>query len=351
MPLSNVLREISQFTHQSFSRERILSLENKNLSTDCSGVIHCLKDIIPIKSPFPHSFKASDIFDFCLEEGAKENIFNLRKNDLIIWKKQIIPKSGDTGHICILMSRPIKLDESHWRVQVFEVSKGASGSTIRDITLITEKDGVLTGVQWHPNTKKVKKTKVIGFNYFKTPTCRHCMRSTFLCLCDHLPKIKIDFHPLVILRQPQEANHPHNSVDIIKHVQTRIEVIDTIKAPEIEGVLLYPSPHSITLSKESFEPYLNKKLILLDGTWRKANKIYLLNNHLKDLPSFHLPPLPPSIYRVRKFVKKKNSLSTLEAYYHFLNIIYEGEEDKHEILIELFKKRIEGEIKLRNLFG
>lgn len=351
MPLSSILREISQLPNQNFSRERLLSLENKYLATDCSGVIHCLKEIIPIQNPFPESFKASDIFEFCLEAGAKKNIFDLRKNDLIVWRKQNIPSSGDTGHVCILMGRPVKRDENHWSVQIFEVSKEASGSTIREIILVTEKDGVLMGVQWHPSKKKVKRTKIIAFNYFKTPTCDHCLRSTFLCLCDHFPKQKKKFHPLIVIREPEEANHPHNSVDILGHVISNIEVIDGIEAPRREGVLLYPNPNSTLLTKDSFAPHLSKKLIVLDGTWRKANKIFFSNPHLRELPSFHLPPLPPSIYYVRKFVKKKNALSTLEAYFQFLNIVYEDEEKKYQILIDLFKKRIDGEIKLRELFG
>lgn len=53
-------------------------------------------------------------------------------------------------------------------------------------------------------------------------------------------------------------------------------------------------------------------LILLDGTWRKAKKMWMLNPWLHDLPSWHFGQPPENQYRMRK-TNLEHSLSTLEA--------------------------------------
>jgi DTW domain-containing protein YfiP len=82
--------------------------------------------------------------------------------------------------------------------------------------------------------------------------------------------------------------------------------------------VFYPSPTSL-----DFEPSAHcrpiETLLFLDGTWRKALKLWMLNPWLWDIPAYRINPIEPSHYEIRK-TKQPNSLSTLEAVSYALKL-------------------------------
>ncbi len=99
------------------------------------------------------------------------------------------------------------------------------------------------------------------------------------------------------------------------------ETFDDQQRGEILGeqnsdcLLLFPSPIDDTQAQASLDTHTasthKRRVILLDGTWRKARKMLKLNPWLETLPRLNLPPTD-SIYRIRK-AQKPGQLSTLEA--------------------------------------
>ncbi len=83
------------------------------------------------------------------------------------------------------------------------------------------------------------------------------------------------------------------------------------------------------------------RVILIDGTWRKAYKIWQLSSNLHTLPSIHLPEGLKGQYLIRK-APSENSLSTVEAGYHMLSIL-EPERD-FSPLLTAFEKMIQFQI-------
>jgi DTW domain-containing protein YfiP len=75
--------------------------------------------------------------------------------------------------------------------------------------------------------------------------------------------------------------------------------------------VFYPSPTSADFELAT-NPQPIETLLFLDGTWRKALKLWLLNPWLWAIPTYRINPLKPSNYDIRK-TKQPNSLSTLEA--------------------------------------
>jgi len=57
----------------------------------------------------------------------------------------------------------------------------------------------------------------------------------------------------------------------------------------------------------------------LDGTWRKALKLWRLNPWLWTMPAYRINPTQPSSYGIRK-TTQANSLSTLEAVSYALKL-------------------------------
>ena len=61
-------------------------------------------------------------------------------------------------------------------------------------------------------------------------------------------------------------------------------------------------------------------MILLDGTWKKAFKMWQVSSNLHALNTVHLPKDLKGNYRIRK-APSENSLSTVEAGYHLLSLL------------------------------
>ncbi len=95
---------------------------------------------------------------------------------------------------------------------------------------------------------------------------------------------------------------------------------------QTESLILYPSEHSQSL--ESVAKRNNKLtaenkhlcLILLDGTWKKAYKMWQLSTNLHSLPCVALPDTLQGNYRIRKAPTEQH-LSTVEAGFHALSAL------------------------------
>ncbi|MEY4908801.1 MAG: hypothetical protein RL260_2519 [Pseudomonadota bacterium] len=78
------------------------------------------------------------------------------------------------------------------------------------------------------------------------------------------------------------------------------------------SVLLYPEAvdnHGRAIPLSTARP---RRLVVLDGTWRKSRKLLHLNLALQRLPRLALVAPPPSQYTIRK-AHRPDQLSTLEA--------------------------------------
>lgn len=93
-----------------------------------------------------------------------------------------------------------------------------------------------------------------------------------------------------------------------------------------ESLVLYPNENSQTLDgveKRSRDLKANGKslcLILLDGTWKKAYKMWQLSSNLHPLPCVALPNTLQGNYRIRKAPTEQH-LSTVEAGFHALSTL------------------------------
>lgn len=168
----------------------------------------------------------------------------------------------------------------------------------------------------------------------KRPVCTHCELPQSVCICDLIAPLTHHTR-LIVLQHPQEAKHAKNSVRLLKHISRNIEVIVGETAADFseirkklgEGtdktVLLFPGETSQPLEEKCNQarpdPVFDS-LLLIDATWRKALKIFLLNPWLQALPQFHFASAPDKRYAVRKS-SQPNQLSTLEAAAYALQVV------------------------------
>jgi len=114
-------------------------------------------------------------------------------------------------------------------------------------------------------------------------------------------------------------------------------------------VVVYPADHAQSLEYFASDYAENDvieqesvNLILIDGTWRKASKIWHLSSNLHALPCIKLDPDYQSNYRIRK-ASKESYLSTIEAIVSCLSCL-EKDEKKYQPLLNVFDKMIDFQI-------
>ncbi|WP_159651810.1 tRNA-uridine aminocarboxypropyltransferase [Vibrio atypicus] len=185
--------------------------------------------------------------------------------------------------------------------------------------------------------------------------CSQCGKSLKACICEWIQSLPSKVE-LVILQHPSETNRPMGTArilslslanshyfvdeDFTEHEPLNQLLNDT----SYQHFVLYPGETSVAHTEvaQKLEKDERIRVILLDGTWKKAYKMWLLSKNLHALPLVRLPENLQGNYRIRK-APSDNSLSTVEAGYHILSLL-EPEQD-FSPLVEAFNQMIEFQIK------
>ncbi|KGY07363.1 DTW domain-containing protein [Vibrio sp. MarTm2] len=185
--------------------------------------------------------------------------------------------------------------------------------------------------------------------------CSQCGKSLKACICEWIQSLPSKVE-LVILQHPSETNRPMGTARILslslansycfvdENFSEHSELNQLLAEEGVHHFVLYPGEgahsHQQVASKVAQEQKV--RIILLDGTWKKAYKMWQLSSNLQTLPLIRLPENLQGNYRIRK-APSDNSLSTVEAGYHILQLL-EPEAD-FSPLISAFNQMIEFQIK------
>lgn len=177
------------------------------------------------------------------------------------------------------------------------------------------------------------------------PQCPRCQRPLSHCLCSLIPCLDSHTHVL-ILQHPDESSHALNTARLaalgLRNCELRVgEVFDDLPLDDVPSYLLFPGDDAVPVANLAGHGAA-LRLIVPDGTWRKARKLLYLNPRLAALPRVALPPGLESRYRLRK-APASGALSTVEAITVALNIL-EGA-GRFDALLRPFEALIEGQIK------
>ena len=151
--------------------------------------------------------------------------------------------------------------------------------------------------------------------------CWECRRPMRVCYCAAVQPIETQTR-VVILQHPRESDVPINTARIAElalsnstlHVGLDFARDRALSAalsdPAAPAVLLYPSEDAKDLALEA--PPGPVTLVVIDGTWWQASKLFKLNPFLQTLPRYGLAPSEESRYRIRR-EPAAHCLSTIEA--------------------------------------
>lgn len=151
--------------------------------------------------------------------------------------------------------------------------------------------------------------------------CWRCRRPKRVCYCAAVQPIETRTR-VVILQHPRESDVPINTARIAElalsnstlHVGIDFAADRALQAalsdPTAPPVLLYPSEDAKDLALEP--PLGPVTLVVIDGTWWQASKLFKQNPFLHALPRYGLAPSEESRYRIRR-EPAAHCLSTIEA--------------------------------------
>ncbi|MGX9417428.1 tRNA-uridine aminocarboxypropyltransferase [Vibrio sp. WJH972] len=184
--------------------------------------------------------------------------------------------------------------------------------------------------------------------------CSQCGKAKRACICSTIQTLNSNLE-LVILQHPTEEHRPMGTAKILalslpnshlfigEDFSNHEGLNRLLGDAEYEHFVLYPREYAIALSNKPTKNSNSRKqrAILLDGTWKKAYKIWQLSSNLHCLPCVKLPSELHGNYRIRK-APDPNALSTVEAGFHLLSL-WHPERD-FSSLITTFEKMIEFQI-------
>lgn len=151
--------------------------------------------------------------------------------------------------------------------------------------------------------------------------CAHCGLPARTCICALVTRVDNEVDVLV-LQHPREAREAKGSVRLLGLALARCRVVvgeafEPAELRELLGgdvsasALLYPHDGLDTPARSNSVQV--RRLVVLDGTWRKSVRMLNANPLLQSLPRYSLTPTEPARYAVLRKAAAVSQLSTLEA--------------------------------------
>lgn len=168
--------------------------------------------------------------------------------------------------------------------------------------------------------------------------CERCGFQRRACACAELQPIAVSTR-VVVLRHRKEVYKTSNTGRLVPLVLEGGELrrvggpgvkIDprTLVDPDRRQLLLFPAHDSVPLAADPHDPR-PVTLYVPDTTWTLAKRLVKREPALASLPRVHVPPGPPSAYRLRHHLDP-NFLATFEAVARALGVL-EGAAVQHEL--------------------
>lgn len=192
--------------------------------------------------------------------------------------------------------------------------------------------------------------------------CLGCRMHESLCVCALIPTLTTQTRLLLVMHRA-EVPKPTNTGRLAAQCLVNSEILVRGRAgaptppfvadPARQPVFLFPNPEAVPLERfaRAAKPVT---LIVPDGTWRQASKVYNRVSGFREVPCVALPDGPPSIYRLRSEAHA-HGLATIEAIARAMGVL-EGDTIRRA-LEHVFRVMVErtlwsrGEIESRDVTG
>lgn len=176
--LQNSLNFYEHINSSVFCRENDWQADSGTYRGDCSGLIltllqqHQPERLSALTQQYGPRPKAFEIYEWFKQPltavTLKNTLSEVAPGDLIIWRKLNPPKSGDTGHLAVVIEIG-ESDKQRLRIKVMDASKQAHDHDDRDrpgvacgwMQLTADENNAVNGYIWSTELKKAKRTSII----------------------------------------------------------------------------------------------------------------------------------------------------------------------------------------------
>ncbi|QDP01067.1 tRNA-uridine aminocarboxypropyltransferase [Thalassotalea sp. PS06] len=177
--------------------------------------------------------------------------------------------------------------------------------------------------------------------------CTRCHRPLVTCICEFTYPTANQVE-ILILQHKSEEKRTKGTAGLLALGLDKCQVFvgedfsddaqlnTLLNEPGFETFLLYPGEASDVAAPLEDLTKRNVRLVVLDGTWKKAYKMLQLSKNLHGLSKITLPENFTSEYHIRKHHDPRG-LSTLESVVHSLSIL-ENDTDKYQNILIGFKQ-------------
>ncbi|KJG09267.1 DTW domain protein [Photobacterium kishitanii] len=186
--------------------------------------------------------------------------------------------------------------------------------------------------------------------------CEYCGKAKKACICHWIETITATTE-IWILQHPSEIKRaigtarilslslPNSRLWVGEDFSTNDELNRLLAEPERDVYIVYPGEGAVPISSVAAAASNDRlqTVIVLDGTWKKAYKMWQLATNLHHLPLVNLDNADSGNYRIRKSPKEQG-VSTVEAGYLALSA-FEADNDKFSPLLTTFNHMIDFQIK------
>jgi DTW domain-containing protein len=299
------------------------SVNSSGIQCDCAGLITLACDHLSIPKPYMLAQPRAVHYFAILQEIGSSHITQIRPGSLLAWRKDRVPKSGDSGHVLVVAKRPQERSEGVYQLTVIDATKVHDGVAQRDIYVHTNAQGALIGVQLHLAEGKVKRTAIYHAPLLNNRYCLGCGLPNKICMCGQVDVRQISTE-IIILRHPHERKKTLSTVSLIKQRYPQVLVKEgRIFSPFRNRNLALLFPDTALSNEASSLTRFHRgndarrdgdqTLLQLDATWRKAKRMLHDNPWLAALPRVSLEAQTKSDYLLRKGPGGA-ALSTVEAF-------------------------------------
>jgi DTW domain-containing protein YfiP len=174
------------------------------------------------------------------------------------------------------------------------------------------------------------------------------MRPKVVCYCEFITELETRTRVL-LLQHPRERDVGIGTARIAKLSLPNSELrvgVDFSEDPVVKkavtenAYLLFPSKTAIDLHEVNQDKPIT--LVVVDGTWWQARKLWRRNPMIAALPHVRFTPNAPSNYRIRR-EPADHCVATIEALAHVLGTL-EGDPERFQTMLTPFHKMVEKQL-------
>ena len=187
--------------------------------------------------------------------------------------------------------------------------------------------------------------------------CPNCYSTRLQCLCDSIPRVELKTRVCLIIHHRELSRSSNTGLLALRalancDLRVRGETgapldLSDVLTPTYRTLFLFPAPNAMELDRELVvQDSRPVQLIVPDGTWRQASKVYARHSELRSVPRVKIGAARRPGFTLRR-QHRPEGMATLQAIAHALGVI-EGEHIKAQLL-RLYRVKLARSLEGRGL--